>query len=131
MTDLATSRRMAAVGQRDTGPEMIVRRLLHSMEFRYRLHLRGLPGSPDIVFRSRKKVIFVHGCFWHRHGCKKATTPATNRAYWLPKFAANVRRDRRNVAALRRAGWKVLIVWECQTRDPSKLEARLRRFLEA
>ena len=120
---------MAAVPQRDSKPELIVRRLIHGMGYRYRLHVRDLPGSPDIVLPRLRKIIFVHGCFWHRHRCKRATTPATRRAFWAEKFEQNKARDRRNNRALRRAGWRVLIVWECWTRRPEWLEERLEGFL--
>ena len=123
------SRIMAAVPQRDSAPEMVVRRLVHRMGYRYRLHVRQLAGSPDLVFPRLKRVVFVHGCFWHRHTCKRATTPATRRAFWEEKFEQNKARDRRNSRALRRAGWGVLIVWECWTRRPDRLEERLAKFL--
>ncbi|WP_445005895.1 very short patch repair endonuclease [Halomonas mongoliensis] len=118
---------MRAVRQKDTAPEVIVRRLLFRLGLRFRLHVKRLPGSPDIVLRRHSTAIFVHGCYWHRHpGCKHATTPKTNRDYWLPKFKANVERDARQAEALRALGWRVLIVWECETRDPpsSTLPAR-------
>lgn len=120
---------MAAVPQRDSAPEMVVRRLVHGMGYRYRLHVRQLSGSPDLVFPRLKRVVFVHGCFWHRHWCKRVTTPATRSAFWAEKFEQNKARDRRNNRALRRAGWGVLIVWECWTRRPEWLKERLARFL--
>lgn len=123
------SRMMAAVPQRDSAPELIVRRLTHRMGYRYRLHVRSLPGSPDIVFPRLQKVIFVHGCFWHRHRCKRATTPATRRRFWRTKFEQNKARDRRNLRDLRRQGWQALVVWECWTRRPDWLAKRLRVFL--
>ena len=123
------SRIMAAVPQRDSKPEMVVRRLVHAMGYRYRLHVRDLSGSPDIVFPSLSKIIFVHGCFWHRHRCRKATTPATRKRFWFEKFEQNRARDRRNNRTLRRQGWDVLVVWECQTRRPEWLKTRLREFL--
>lgn len=105
---------MASVGQRDTGPEMRLRRTLHRLGLRYRLHDRNLPGSPDLVFPRYKAVVFVHGCFWHVHqGCKFATRPSSNKAFWREKFDANQKRDRRNYDALLASGWRVLIVWEC------------------
>lgn len=123
-----SSRRMRAVRQKNTAPELTVRRLLFRLGLRFRLHVKLLPGSPDIVLRKHSTAIFVHGCYWHRHlGCKHATTPKTNQAYWLPKFQANVERDARKAEALRALGWRVLIVWECETRDPVRLEAQLRR----
>lgn len=128
--DPARSRLMSRIGPRDTKPEMIVRRLLHAAGYRYRLHVKDLPGSPDIVFPSRRAVVFAHGCFWHRHeGCRKATTPKTRTEFWEKKFAANKARDARQIAELERAGWRTLVVWECWTREPEELEMRLREFL--
>lgn len=121
---------MAAIHGKDTGPEWIVRRLLTAMGYRYRLHGRGLPGRPDLVFASRRAVVFVHGCFWHRHACRYGRTmPNTRRAFWCAKFAGNVERDRRAVRALKRDGWRVLVVWECQTKDLDRLRERLAAFL--
>ena len=121
---------MARIRSRDTGPERIVRRLLTDLGLRYRLHRRDLPGTPDIVLGPRRLAIFVHGCFWHRHArCPQATTPTANRDFWLAKFAANVARDRRHLAALRRTGWHPLVVWECETRRPDRLARRLHRTL--
>lgn len=112
--DKATrSRIMASVRQRDTGPEIKLRRALHRLGFRYRLHCKTLPGSPDIVFPKYKAVIFVHGCFWHSHGCKYSTKPTTRQTFWQNKFAANKERDQRKIQELREAGWRVLVVWEC------------------
>jgi len=122
---------MGRVSSKDTKPEMTVRRAVHSMGYRYRLHRSGLPGRPDLVFGSRKVVIFVHGCFWHRHaGCRKATTPASNRDYWLQKFRDNESRDRRKTRELNKLGWRVVVVWECETSDIEKLKKRLCRELE-
>jgi DNA mismatch endonuclease Vsr len=122
---------MSAVRGRDTKPEMVVRRLLHSMNYRYRLHRKDLPGRPDIVFAGRRKVIFVHGCFWHRHpGCPKATLPKTRVEFWSEKFERNVERDREAEDRLERAGWSSLVVWECETRAPGALASRLRNFLD-
>ncbi len=111
---------MSRIRSGNTKPELIVRGLLHRMGFRFRVHRRDLPGKPDIVLPKYKTVIFVHGCFWHRHErCKKATMPATNREFWQDKFNANVARDQRNRDALRRAGWKVVVAWECRiSADP-------------
>lgn len=127
----SSSERMRRVGSRDTAPEKIVRSACHAMGFRFRLHVRGLPGTPDIVFPRLGKIIFVHGCFWHRHGggCRRASMPKTNVAFWEKKFARNQARDRQNVRQLRRVGWKVAIVWECQTTDLGALERRLSAFL--
>ena len=106
---------MSRIRSRDTKPEMVVRRLLHSLGHRYRLHRKGLPGKPDIVLPKYRTVIFVHGCFWHRHpGCKYAYTPKSRLEFWNKKFDENVRRDRENKKALRKLGWKVIVVWECE-----------------
>ena len=122
---------MSAVKQRDTKPEMIVRRLLSAMNFRYRLHRKELPGSPDIAFIGRRKAIFVHGCFWHRHpGCSKATTPKKRADFWADKFERNVERDRAAEERLGRMGWSTLVVWECETRSLDALEHKLRSFLD-
>lgn len=122
---------MRAVKSRDTSPERVVRKMLSASGYRYRLHSKALPGSPDIVFPGRKKVIFVHGCFWHGHRCKRgARVPKTNRKYWLEKIARNKSRDQRTRRKLRSMGWAVLTVWECSTRDPIKLRPKLRQFLE-
>ena len=130
-TDAARSALMRKVRRRDTGPEMIVRRLLHRAGYRFRLHAGDLPGRPDVVFRGRRKVIFVHGCFWHRHdGCKRTTTPKTRREFWADKFAANRKRDAAAVSRLKRTGWEVAIVWECETEDGDRLKDRLVAFLE-
>ena len=107
------SRIMASVRQRDTGPEIMLRSALHRAGLRYRLHDRTLPGSPDLVFPRYNAVVFVHGCYWHSHGCYKSTVPKSRRDFWEAKFSANRERDRRKVALLRDAGWRVLTVWEC------------------
>lgn len=121
---------MAAVHSEDTGPEMAVRRMVHALGFRYRLHVSKLPGRPDLVFPARQKIVFVHGCFWHRHnGCRYATSPKTNRGFWEAKFAENVGRDRRTRRALRSMGWEVLTVWQCELKRPEKLVERLNEFL--
>lgn len=125
------SANMAKIRSADTKPEMMVRRLVHALGYRFRLHRNELPGKPDLVFPSRKKIVFVHGCYWHGHGCKVGGTGAkSNQAYWGPKIARNKERDAAAITALTQDGWKVLVVWECETRDGSKLEARLRRFLK-
>jgi DNA mismatch endonuclease (patch repair protein) len=121
---------MQAVGTRDTGPELAVRRMLHGMGYRYRLQARDLPGRPDVVFRSRKKVIFVHGCFWHGHRCRKGRAPKSRLEYWGPKLAANRARDKAQVRALRKMGWSVLTIWQCQTANVERLRDRLVGFLE-
>jgi DNA mismatch endonuclease (patch repair protein) len=117
---------MGQVRRANTKPEFVVRRLLHALGLRFRLHRPDLPGRPDIVLPRWKTVIFVHGCFWHRHRhCKRTTTPAANKAFWLRKFAQNQRRDRRNQKDLHDLGWRVLVVWECETAEPDRLRNRL------
>ena len=118
IVDRATrSRMMAGIGSRNTKPELVLRRALHARGLRFRLHVRKLPGTPDLVFRRFGAVCFVHGCFWHRHeGCRYTTTPATKEEFWQNKFAANVERDRRDRRALLEAGWRVAVVWECALR---------------
>jgi len=127
VVDRATrSRMMAGIKGRDTKPERVVRSWLHQAGFRFRLHRRDLPGSPDIVLPRWNAVIFVHGCFWHRHpGCAKASTPRTRARFWHDKFAGNIERDRRNILALRRLGWRVKVVWECST-GPRQFDALVR-----
>jgi len=126
------SERMALVRGKDTKPEMVVRRLVHRLGYRYALHRRDLPGTPDMVFPARGKVIFVHGCFWHRHeGCALARLPKSRGEFWLPKLEGNARRDARKVRALRRQGWGVMTIWECQAGDTAWLANRIRRFLDA
>jgi DNA mismatch endonuclease (patch repair protein) len=121
---------MSQIGSKDTQPELIVRRLITEMGLRYRLHRRDLPGKPDIVFGPRRLVLFVHGCFWHRHrGCRMASTPSANAAFWQTKFDAITARDRRNTTVLKRAGWRVAVIWECETRQPERLARRLQRLL--
>ena len=136
MTDKITpaerSRNMAAIKSTATKPELIVRRLAHQLGFRFRLHRKDLPGKPDLVFVSRRKIIFVHGCFWHQHpvaACLDSKPPKSNLDYWLPKLRRNVERDAQNVKALRKLGWKVLVIWECETKKKARLEARLIAFL--
>lgn len=124
------SERMSRIRSADTSPEMQVRRLVHGLGYRYRLHARDLPGVPDLVFRSRKKIIFVHGCFWHQHGCQKYKQPKTRKSFWELKLARNKERDSEVCAVLRKQGWKVLIIWECQMSPVSRLTSRIRRFLE-
>jgi len=126
------SKRMSLVLGRDTKPEMRVRRLLHAFGYRYRLHRRDLPGSPDLVFGPRRKVIFIHGCYWHRHpdpNCKLARLPKSRREFWLPKLEGNRARDERNNAVLMEMGWDALEVWECETFDEEAMAKRLRGFL--
>lgn len=126
------SARMAKVRGRDTKPEMVVRRLVHGMGYRYRLHRKDLPGRPDLVFPSRRKVIFVHGCFWHRHqdaACRLSRIPKSRLDFWLPKFDTNRKRDEENLALLAEMGWSALVVWECQLKDAGSLQARIGEFL--
>lgn len=126
----ARSRAMRGVRSHDTTPERIVRSVAHSLGFRFRLNRRDLPGSPDLTFPRLGAVVFVHGCFWHQHRCPRgARQPKTNRGYWLPKLQRNVESDHRVIRALRRAGWRVLVIWECQTRDRERLSSRLAKFL--
>lgn len=114
---------MSAVRGRDTSPELAVRSYLHAAGLRFRVNVRGLPGSPDLVFRKHRTVVFVHGCFWHRHaGCAFATTPASRREFWDTKFSANVSRDRHNESRLIELGWTVITVWECETRSITTLD---------
>lgn len=133
MTDVLTpaqrSNCMRAIRGAHTKPEIAVRRLVHAMGFRFRLHVRTLPGVPDIVFPRRRAVIFVHGCFWHGHSCKDGRIPQSRPEYWIPKLDGNRRRHKRACAALRRAGWRIITIWECQLSDPIKLGERLSHFL--
>jgi DNA mismatch endonuclease (patch repair protein) len=122
-------RRMSRIRKRDSRPELIVRRIVTQLGFRYRLHRNDLPGSPDLVFGGRRKVIFVHGCFWHQHDCALGKSPRSRPEYWLPKLARNRARDAKMEAALRAAHWDVITVWECETRDEQSLGARLKVFL--
>ena len=124
---------MRAVKCKDTKPEMAVRRLVHGMGYRYRLHRKGLPGRPDLAFGPRRKAIFVHGCFWHQHsaaGCRGARMPRARIDYWRPKLERNKERDGRNVAELAELGWDALIVWECWLGDTERVSAMLRAFLD-
>lgn len=122
---------MRRIRSKDTKPEIAVRRLIYSLGYRYRLHRRDLPGNPDMVFPSRHKAIFVHGCFWHQHGrCIDSHLPASRRSYWLPKLRRNKERDEKNMAQLRTLGWKCLVVWECQVTLSAHLVRRLEQFLE-
>lgn len=121
---------MQAVKSKDTSPELTVRHLLHALGYRFRLHRKGLPGRPDIVFPGRKKAIFVHGCFWHWHGCAKGQLPKSKLDYWQPKLAKNVERDRTKQEQLESLGWKVLVVWQCETKERTGLECKLRAFLD-
>lgn len=129
--DAMRSRIMRAVRQAHTGPELIVRKLLYGLGLRFRLQRRGLPGTPDIILPKHKTAIFVHGCFWHRHaGCSKASMPKTRAEFWRKKFDRNAARDQEKEQALVNAGWRVLTVWECETRRPEKLTEKLRDAFE-
>lgn len=124
------SRNMAAIRSKNTKPERVVRRLLCEMGIRYRLHRRDLPGKPDIVIPSRRLAILVHGCFFHMHTCRYGkVVPATNADFWSAKRLGNVQRDKRNVQELHRLGWRVITLWECQTRDEGKLHRELGKLL--
>ena len=130
MTDIVDSKRrsemMAGIRGRDTAPELAVRRIAHRMGLRFRLQRKDLPGRPDLVFPRHRLVVFVHGCFWHRHeGCRYASTPKSRTAFWTEKLAANVARDARHEAALRALGWRVLVIWECETGHKEAVEKRL------
>lgn len=129
-TDPMIWARMSRVRKSNTKPEMAVRRLVHRMGYRFRLHRKDLPGTPDLVFPGRRKVIFVHGCFWHQHAaCRQGGTPRTRTEYWGPKLRRNVERDEQNQAALAALGWATEIVWECESRDEERLRGRLLAFL--
>lgn len=122
---------MSRIRSADTKPEMVVRHLLHARGYRYRLHVRGLPGSPDLVFPRRRRIVFVNGCFWHSHSCRFGqVTPATNSEFWATKRAATVKRDQRKTEELAALGWGVMTVWECEIRRPDQLLRELERFLE-
>ena len=128
----ARSRNMAAIKGKDTKPEIKVRKLLHSMGYRYRLHRKELPGSPDIVLSKYKAVIFIHGCFWHRHnGCKFATTPKTRQGFWQCKFEKNIERDKKNQIDLEKLKWKYLIIWECELEQIENVKVQLGNFLKS
>jgi DNA mismatch endonuclease (patch repair protein) len=126
------SRIMAAVKSEDTTPELLVRRFVHGLGYRYRLHVRSLPGTPDLVFPRLRKIINVNGCFWHMHGCARCRVPSSRRAYWIAKMRRNAARDKRTQRELRRAGWRVMVVWECQiiAMPKERLRAKIVAFLE-
>ena len=135
MTDIVDSQRrsemMARIRGRDTTPELIVRRISHGMGFRFRLHRKDLPGRPDLVFPRHRLAVFVHGCFWHQHsGCRYAYKPKSHIAFWTDKFVRNVARDRHNEEALRNLGWRVFVIWECETRDEETVRQYLARHIE-
>ncbi len=121
---------MASIRGKDTAPEVLVRKMVRALGFTFRTHASELPGRPDIVLRSRRKTILVHGCFWHRHSCNLGKVfPETRATFWRDKLLGNKERDARNLRTLRRLGWKVLVVWECQTKKPTRLMSRLAGFL--
>ena len=137
MVDTVTPQRrseiMANIRSKDMRPEKLVRSTVYHLGYRFRLHRKDLPGKPDLVFPSRKKVIFVHGCFWHSHSdpnCKKAHIPKSNPNYWLPKLERTRKRDRQHIEQLNTLGWEVLVVWECKLENEKSLIERLRKFLE-
>lgn len=135
MADRVSSERrsaiMSKVGTRNTGPEMAIRKAIHRMGYRYVLHDKRLPGAPDLVFPRRRKVIFVHGCFWHGHGCRWGRLPKSNLPYWEPKITANAIRDSRRLAELSELGWRTLVVWQCELKDMAAAIARITEFLES
>lgn len=129
LTPEERSKRMSRIRSSDTSPELALRRALHALGLRYRLHSKELPGRPDIVLRRHKAVVFVHGCFWHRHeGCKVATTPKSNTAFWRDKFDRNVARDKNVQSLLREKGWKVIVAWECEVGSQRSAAATARRI---
>ena len=133
MTDILTpsqrSELMSRIRGVDTRPELLVRRRLHALGYRFRVHARGLPGRPDLVFTRRRAVVFVHGCFWHRHGCRKTYVPKSRRQFWRNKFAENQARDERNRTLLLRDGWRIFVAWECEIDSDETLLHRLVAFL--
>ena len=124
------SENMRAIRSKDTQPEMAVRSLVHRLGYRFRLHRPDLPGRPDLAFPGRRKVIFVHGCFWHSHGCKTGLVPKSNQDFWLPKFLRNKERDRENLEALAQQGWETLVIWQCELKDSHSLGLRVKQFLD-
>jgi DNA mismatch endonuclease (patch repair protein) len=125
-------RNMAAIKGKNTKPEMVVRQLVHSLGYRYRLHRKDLPGKPDLVFPSRRKVIEVYGCYWHMHDCPYGrVVPKTNVEFWQTKRLSNMARDKRNIEELAEQGWRVLVIWECEIKDREKLQERITQFLDS
>lgn len=129
VTEEKRSEIMSKIRSKNTSPELAVRKLVFSLGYRYRLHGKNLPGKPDLVFPGRKKVIFVHGCFWHYHDCKKGKPPKSRLEYWLPKLQNNRERDAANISALTDLGWEVLIIWQCEVKDLEKLKETVTEFL--
>jgi len=123
------SANMRAIRSKDMVPELTVRRLAHKLGYRFRLHRKNLPGAPDLVFAAQRKVIFVHGCFWHVHGCKISHVPKSNLDYWVPKLRRNRARDEKNRKALTAQGWRSIVIWECQLKSPQAVGKRVKRFL--
>lgn len=123
------SANMRQIRSRDMRPEVTVRRIVHAMGYRYRLHRRDLPGKPDLVFGPRRAVIFVHGCFWHQHDCRDGHSPRSNTGYWGEKLSRNVERDAAHTATLQAMGWRVLVIWECQVRDQDAVGRAVAGFL--
>lgn len=134
MTDTLTqaerSAQMSRIRSKNTGPEMLVRRLVYSLGYRYRLHKSDLPGKPDLAFSSRKKVIFVNGCFWHGHKCPLGRTPKSHVEFWITKIEKTKGRDDKNIQSLREIGWDSLVLWECQLKDIEPLKNRIAEFLD-
>lgn len=121
---------MSRIHSKNTKPELMVRKWLWSNDFRYKLHANDLPGKPDIIFRMKKSAIFIHGCFWHRHTCRFATIPASNKVFWTEKFLKNIQRDKQNIQLLEQSGWKILTLWECEIKAwSSDIELKIRSFL--
>lgn len=125
------SANMRAIRSKGMKPELTVRRIAHGLGYRYRLHGPDLPGKPDLVFAARRKAVFIHGCFWHGHGCKLSHVPKSNQGYWLPKLQRNKVRDAQHVRALTESGWKVLVIWECEIAERAAMTLSLRTFLGA
>ncbi|WP_321530166.1 DNA mismatch endonuclease Vsr [uncultured Desulfuromonas sp.] len=130
LTTAQRSERMSRIRSSDTKPEIAVRRLIYSMGYRYRLHSKDVPGRPDIVFKGRKKVVFVHGCFWHQHGCRQYRMPKSKLDFWLPKLENNIQRDKKVLQELKESGWNVLIIWECELKDKESVCERIKYFME-
>jgi DNA mismatch endonuclease (patch repair protein) len=134
LTAARRSENMRRIRSKNMKPEIVVRSAVHRLGYRFRLHAKELPGKPDIVRRRQKQAIFVHGCFWHLHpkaGCLDARVPKSNTSYWHNKLERNVERDKQATSLLKKAGWHVLVIWECETKDREKLECKLRKFLSA
>ncbi len=123
------SENMRAIRGKDTQPEILVRKLVHGLGYRFRLHRSDLPGKPDLVFPRRHKIIFVHGCFWHSHGCKNGLIPKSNRDFWLPKLRKNKVRDRKTLKMLSQLGWDALVIWQCELSDSRSIKLKVRQFL--